>query len=614
MGIAQALDKTQHPLTSGSLCLDKLLSRQAERTPDAVALDDGTDTLTYRELNTLVTQLAWFLRERGVGPGVVVGLALHQSQKDLETLVAMFAIGRAGGAFLILDDYHPEETLRGMLLEAQVALVVAVEVGEVLRMERVTRSNVPILCLEDRALRDQIARQPFTPPVSGVAPSDLAYVIYTSGSTSRPKGVLCTHEALYPMAKYHGDFCDIKAGDRLAQFLPFRWDGSLFMIFLALGNGATLCLAPAEALRPGQQNVDWLERAGITHALFIPSFLEQTPHAPLPKLRHLILAGEACRTELADLWSAEWRQLYLAYGLSEGSICASIERRNGKPTMGFPLPYMHLEIWDETGQEVPPGTVGQLVQLNNLARGYTDERVTAERFPTLPDGSRVLLTGDLARSLPDGRLEYMGRRDDQRKRGGVLVNLTGVERTICTHPLVRSCKAILWDDGSLFAYVVLKEFGELDMSTLRSYLEKRLPLPERPSCCVEMVALPLNVNGKVATDQGAYPRPTEAATASYEIAFQRPETDTERNLAEVVVRMTRSQVKTDAPPTIDTVNVLLTLEELGIDSLAVGTFEMFAAQFTHRYLSEQQLALPLFQIALAFDGNKQSMPTEGELV
>jgi non-ribosomal peptide synthetase component F len=195
------LGTSQPPAATPQPCLHDLLTHQAALTPDGVAVSEGTDALTYRQLEERANRLAHVLRRQGVGPEVVVGLALKPGRHQVHTLVALFAILKAGGAVLTLSDLYPPATLRGTLEEAQVRLVVAVEARAAQRLEASISKHVPIICLEDQALQQQVARQPVTPPSSGVTVTTLAYLIYTSGSTGTPKGVLCTHTHLAPLGQ-----------------------------------------------------------------------------------------------------------------------------------------------------------------------------------------------------------------------------------------------------------------------------------------------------------------------------------------------------------------------------------------------------------------------------
>ncbi len=260
MSFVQIVDSPQQPEVSSHLCLHELLTRQARLSPEVVAVVEGANSLTYRQLEEQANQLAHALRALGVRPEMVVVLALKPGRSQVQALVALFAILKAGGAVLVLSEFYPPATLGGMLEEAQVGLIVAVEGLEGRRLGAINSKHVSIICLDDAALKPQVAHQPPTPPLSGVTVKNLAYVIYTSGSTGTPKGVLCTHAHLAPLGEAQGRLYEIQVGDRMAQTFNWQFDGFFSGLVTAIANGATLCLPSQEALSSGTQAAAWVER------------------------------------------------------------------------------------------------------------------------------------------------------------------------------------------------------------------------------------------------------------------------------------------------------------------------------------------------------------------
>lgn len=589
-------------------CLHDVLALHAASHPEVAAVAEEAPHLTYRTFDAQANQLAHVLRQLGVGPNTVVALSIHQGRYRLETMVALFGILKAGGAYVILDDFYPPEHIPWIMEDAQVRLVLTLHQRLAKRTDGAPLA-VPVVCLDDPAFKQRVSRQPSTPPQSGVQASDLAYLIYTSGSTGRPKGVQCIHAPLVQLAAAQGDLYQVKVGDRLSQLFPLRFDGSVSEIVTALGNGATLCLPPSAALRPGPKTIAWLEQEHIRLLHCTPSYLAALPDAHLPELAAVVLGGELCPTELAMQHHRAGRRVYPSYGLTETAVCVTSGLYPGdgsEPTLGYPYPHAALSIWDEDGKALPRGEVGELVVFAPLARGYTDPALSASRF--LPYGEGYAFrTGDLVCEREDGVFLFVGRNDEQHKlHGGVLVNLQGIEQTLNRYPGVRASKAVLRENKTLVAYVVLNRRGQVPMRELRQFLQKWLPAPSVPACCIELESLPLTPNGKASAEPAAYPLPTAADEARYEEEFRPPVTATELALAELVVKLTSHPLL--PPEEARTVNVLLTLEELGVDSLALGVFELEVAGRFHSQLPEEQLALPLFALSSALDGGRRPLP------
>ncbi|MDQ1592735.1 MAG: hypothetical protein QOG71_3362 [Pyrinomonadaceae bacterium] len=458
-------------------CLNQLFERQVERTPDAVALQfvgaDGAGVesqLTYRELNERANQLARHLRRRKrVAPEQVVGICLERSP---EMLVAVLAVLKAGGAYLPLDPAHPSARLGDMLRETGARVVLTVR-----RLSEKTRAHaVEILCLDDdwRVIAREEAKDNL--PASAT-PDNLAYVIYTSGSTGRPKGVAVAHRGVCNLATAQSRGFGVDASSRVLQFAELTFDAATSEIFMALATGAALCMTSRENLVSPPALARLLREEMITTVTLTPAVLALLDPADVPALQTLIVAGEACPAGVAARW-ASGRRFINAYGPTETSVCASFGEYGGdaapgqSPPIGRPLANMQIYLLDAQLQPVPVGVAGELyVGGVGLARGYVNRpELTADKF--IPDpfgaeaGGRLYRTGDMARYLPDGRIDFLGRADRQLKLRGFRIEPGEIESALASYPAVRESVVVAREDVAgdkrLVAYVVASQPEALD--------------------------------------------------------------------------------------------------------------------------------------------------------
>ncbi|WP_164020351.1 non-ribosomal peptide synthetase, partial [Pyxidicoccus trucidator] len=502
-----------------------LIEAQARRTPEDPAVQMGERTLTYRQLDERANQLAHHLRSLGVGPEVLVGLCVERSP---ELVVSILAVLKAGGAWLPLDSSYPTERLAFMLRDARPPILITQEhLADELPVQN------ELLVLLDSEWDSLIARQPTHAPDVRVLPDNLAYVIYTSGSTGRPKGTLLRHRGLCNTARRTIDAMRLRPGSRVLQFASIGFDASVWETLPTLMAGAALHLASRDELMPGAPLHQLLRQRSITAATLTPSVLAQLEPQGLEALETLTSAGEACTSELVARWKPG-RRFINAYGPTETTICATLdsEVEAGRVTIGQPFDNVRAYVLDAHLRPAPVGVPGELfVGGAGLARGYLGRpELTAERFIPNPfssaPGERLYRTGDKVRWLADGHLEYLGRIDFQVKLRGFRIELGEIEAVLSSHPSVREAVVVLREDR-LVAYAVPQPEHSLDATSLRSFLQQRLPEYMVPSAFVSLAALPLTTSDKV--DRKALPAPDGALAAGVE--FVAPRNETEQRLA-----------------------------------------------------------------------------------
>ncbi|WP_026785829.1 non-ribosomal peptide synthetase [Planktothrix rubescens] len=434
-------------------CIHQLIEEQAERTPDAIAVVFENQQLTYAQLNNRANQLAHYLRSLGVETEVIVGLCVERS---LEMIVALIGILKAGGAYLPLDPEYPQARLQFMLFDSQIPLLLT----QHSLIDKLPNHQGQTVFLEE--IWEKTAQPSQDNLTAKVTPSNLANVIYTSGSTGKPKGVMVEHQGLCNLAQAQIETLGVHPSSRVLQFASFSFDACISEILMALGAGATLYLGTKEALMPGLPLMERLRDHAITHITLPPSALAVLPWENLPLLQTIIVAGEACSPELVKKWS-QGRNFFNGYGPTEGSVCAAIAKCtpfDEKITIGRPLPNVQVYILDPHLQPVPIGVAGELhIGGAGLARGYLNRpELTAEKFISNPfvsldppltpldkrgeQPSKLYKTGDLARYLPDGQIEYLGRIDNQVKVRGFRIELGEIEAVLGQHPLVQEAVVI----------------------------------------------------------------------------------------------------------------------------------------------------------------------------
>jgi amino acid adenylation domain-containing protein len=493
-------------------CIHELFEEQAARTPDADAVVFGDKRLSYRELNERANQWAHHLRRLGAGPEKLVGIALERSP---EMIAGVLAILKTGAAYVPLSPDTPPERLEIMLRDAGIELL-----------------------LTEAELHDPEARQN---PEINTSADNLAYVIYTSGSTGRPKGVEITHRSLVHSTSARFVYYD----EPVQSFMlvsPFFFDSSVAGIFWTLCYGGKLVLAPKDFERDPKALAPLIEAEHVSHILCLPVvhslLLRQATGTQLDSLRCVIVAGEPCPPELPKqhFELLPRASLFNEYGPTEGTVWTTIHKCTPQDSgaivpIGRPVPNVQTYVLDDQLQPVPVGVAGQLyIGGEGVARGYRNHAAqTAARFVPHPysseSGARLYATGDLARYLPDGTLEFLGRRDQQIKIRGYRIELGEIEAALSDYPSVREA-VVVKHESRIVAY--LTAVGPTD--DLREFLSERLPEYMLPSQFVLLDAMPLGANGKV--NRNALPAPG-ASRPALRASYATPQTPLEQTIAAV---------------------------------------------------------------------------------
>lgn len=518
-----AVNDTAVPLPATTL--SALVADQARKTPDAPALADANWQFSYREMRQQVVALAQLLRQRGVKPGDSVAVALPRS---VFLTLALHGIVEAGAAWLPLDTGYPDDRLRMMLEDARPSLLIATE-------DQLARfSDIP-------GLESLCYQQPLAvaddAPLALSKPDHTAYIIFTSGSTGRPKGVMVGQTAIVNRLLWMQDRYPLSADDVVAQKTPCSFDVSVWEFWWPFIAGAQLVMAEPEAHRDPQAMQQFFAHYGVTTTHFVPSMLaafvaslDADSVAACRTLRRVFCSGEALPTELCREWERlTGAPLHNLYGPTEAAVDVSWYPACGPELaavtgssvpIGWPVWNTGLRILDAAMRPVPPGVAGDLYLTGiQLAQGYLGRPdLTASRFIADPfaPGERMYRTGDVARWLANGAVEYLGRSDDQLKIRGQRIELGEIDRAMSALPDVaqavshacvfNQAAATGGDARQLVGYLVSDSGLPLDTAALKARLAEQLPPHMVPVVLMQLADLPLSANGKL--DRKALPLPT----------------------------------------------------------------------------------------------------------
>ena len=518
-----AVNDTAVPLPATTL--SALVADQARKTPDAPALADARWQFSYREMRQQVVALAQLLRQRGVKPGDSVAVALPRS---VFLTLALHGIVEAGAAWLPLDTGYPDDRLRMMLEDARPSLLITSE-------DQLARfSDIP--GLESLCYQQPLAAGDDA-PLALSKPDHTAYIIFTSGSTGRPKGVMVGQTAIVNRLLWMQDRYPLSAQDVVAQKTPCSFDVSVWEFWWPFIAGAQLVMAEPEAHRDPQAMQQFFARYGVTTTHFVPSMLaafvaslDADSVAACRTLRRVFCSGEALPTELCREWERlTGAPLHNLYGPTEAAVDVSWYPACGPELaavtgssvpIGWPVWNTGLRILDAAMRPVPPGVAGDLYLTGiQLAQGYLGRPdLTASRFIADPfaPGERMYRTGDVARWLTNGAVEYLGRSDDQLKIRGQRIELGEIDRVMSALPDVaqavshacvfNQAAATGGDARQLVGYLVSDSGLPLDTAALKARLAEQLPPHMVPVVLMQLADLPLSANGKL--DRKALPLPT----------------------------------------------------------------------------------------------------------
>ncbi|MDM9382032.1 amino acid adenylation domain-containing protein [Chlorogloeopsis sp. ULAP01] len=531
-------------------CLHELFAAQVERTPQAIAVMFEKQQLTYRELDSRANQLAHYLKSLGVDADTLVGICMKRS---LEMIIGVLGILKAGGAYVPLDPSYPQARLAFMLEDSQTTILLTQQK----LVTNLPEHTAKVIYLDTGW--EIIAQESADYPTTNITPAHLAYVIYTSGSTGQPKGVMIPHQGIVNRLLWGIEHYQLTSSDRILQKTSFSFDVAVWEIFGALLSGARLVIA-----RPGgHQEPNYLVRVmaqeQITLVDFVPAMLQLVLEEPgleaCTTLRYVTCGGEALPMQVRDRFFARLNgvELHNCYGPTEVSIDATtwkVEPHSSVIAIGKAIANQQVYILDKHLQPVPIGVPGELyVGGAGLARGYLNNPdLTAEKFIPNPfiscreainRVSRIYKTGDLARYLANGNIEFLGRLDEQVKIRGFRLELGEIETLLRRHPSIAEAAVCVRNHLSdklsaqyLVVYVVHK-LGAINLhqnESLRIYLSRYLPDYMLPSAFVTMPQLPRSPNGKL--DYSALPTP-DATSLEQSESFVPPRTALEEILAAI---------------------------------------------------------------------------------
>ncbi|GGG86317.1 hypothetical protein GCM10011585_32780 [Edaphobacter dinghuensis] len=547
--LLEAWNQTPAPSLDGR-CIHQMFEEQVRKSPEAVAVVFGGESLSYTQLNRQANCLAHYLIELGVEPDDRVAIC---ADRGVSMLVCLMAILKAGGAYVPLDLAYASERLSQILSDAAPRLLLCDKLGREVLVSEATQGLVVV---ELDALRPVWSSQPETDPeVAGLTSRHLAYVIYTSGSTGTPKGVMVEHAQITRLFEVTQNSYGFSDQDVWCLFHSFAFDFSVWEIWGALRYGGRLVIVPYEMARSSRDFYRLVCEQQVTVLNQTPSafrmLMEAEAESSLSdRLRYVIFGGEALDPTILRSWY--WRRsesqplLVNMYGITETTVhvtyrpLASSDTAASASPIGIRLADLRIYLLDNRQQPVPLGAVGEMyIGGAGVARGYLNRpELTTERFLDDPfcdePGARMYRTGDLARYLPDGNLEFLGRNDQQVKIRGFRIELGEIEARLADHPLVEQTVVIAREDTSgdkrlIAYYTTASDPAGLTAEQLREHLSVLLPEYMVPAAFVHLETLPLTPNGKL--DRKALPAPENGVYAAHD--YEQPQGETEIALAEI---------------------------------------------------------------------------------
>ncbi|WP_254172056.1 non-ribosomal peptide synthetase [Planktothrix agardhii] len=609
-------------------CIHQLFEEQVERTPDAVAVVFENESLTYGELNNRANQLAHYLCQNyQIKPDTLVGICVERS---LEMIIGILGILKAGAAYLPLDPEYPQERLSFMLEDSQVKVLVT----QAKLVESIPEHQAQLVCLDTDW--EKIAQNITSNPENKSEPENLTYIIYTSGSTGKPKGVLVNHANVVRLFAATDSWYHFNCQDVWTLFHSYAFDFSVWEIWGALLYGGRLVIVPYLVTRSPESFYELLCQEKVTILNQTPTAFRQLIQAeaslkrdisPLLRgvgkdsatdndlsLRLVIFGGESLEINSLQPWfdrhGDQFPQLVNMYGITETTVhvtyrpLSMADVNSTASVIGRPLPDLQVYLLDQYLQPVPVGVLGEMyVGGAGVTRGYLNRpELTTERFipnpfdlPLLPinrggtqagatlnklgtqGGAKLYKTGDLARYLPNGELEYLGRIDNQVKIRGFRIELGEIEALLASHPQIWETVVLVWDDKTgdkrLVAYIVPQPEITITIDEIRQFLKAKLPDYMVPNAFVILAALPLTTNGKI--DRRALPPPNLDISDKY-VAPSTP-------IEEILVNIWSEVLK---------------VEKVGINDnfFELGGHSLLATQLVAQIRDSLKIELPLRQL------------------
>ncbi|WP_316634068.1 non-ribosomal peptide synthetase [uncultured Flavobacterium sp.] len=479
-----------------------LFEEQVMKTPDNVAVVFGKSKLTFAQLNEKSNQLSnYIFSKHAVNKGDIIGVFLPKSDLGI---ISLLAVLKLGAVYLPIDTNYPQERIDYIIKDSNLKLLISADY-------ELKIANCDILNIESIRFEDYSSENSST----NISPKDLAYVIYTSGSTGQPKGVMVEHSSNINMSLDQINFFRVNNTDKIVWFASVAFDASISEIMMSLYSGASLCIPTEEIIKDKDRFVKFLKETQASVITFPPSYLGLLSEDDISGLRCIITAGESANPTHAQAIVESGIDYYNAYGPTECAVCASIykvtKENFGKSMIpiGRPISNSQIYILDDYLNPVSIGVTGKLyVSGAGVARGYLNKpELTAEKFMNNPfvEGKRMYDTGDLGCWLPDGNIEFLGRKDQQVKLRGYRIELGEIENAMLQYS--EDLKQVVVEvkgeneEKVLVAYFV--SATELDKSKLRSFLQNSLPDYMIPGFYIALEKLPLTPNGKI--DRKALP-------------------------------------------------------------------------------------------------------------
>ncbi len=511
--------------------IQQMFEEQAEQTPDNTALVYGSNNLTYKELNQKANQLARVLRDKGLKPDSIAGILIEPS---LEMIVGILGVIKAGGAYLPIDPSYPQQRICYMIEDSKAEILLTQSTLSNLSLLHETSVNT--INLDDKSLYCGNCQN-----LESINTSyHMAYVIYTSGSTGKPKGVMIEHDALINMCTWYNHYYSLNENDRGTKYAGFGFDASVWEIFPYLLTGASIYIIEDEIKLNIDKLNEYYEHKKITISFLPTQICEQFILKDNKNLRCLLTGGDKLKQYKKTRY-----KLVNNYGPTENTVAATsfvLDKEYNNIPIGKPIANTQIYIIDKFNSLQPIGVAGELcISGASLSRGYLNNpELTAEKFAENPfvnqKGSRMYRTGDIARWLPDGNIEFLDRIDEQVKIRGYRIELGEIENSLLRHEAVNEAAiAVMAEENEADGKYLCGYFTaarELSISELREHLSKELPDYMIPYSFIQLDSMPLTPNGKL--DRKALSDISRYADSYQMLAktdYEAPRNDAEEKLA-----------------------------------------------------------------------------------